>query len=208
MSFGFKTILVCALLCLNAFGQSSVGEKGTLADSIQKAIDGEAASKKKVAAAVAQNAVCPDPNKPCQHKSKKFDVWELSFRMPAKIAANKTYESAPFYAVILKKYELEEDCDNGEFHSPIEKERKFVQQAFPARKVFVEYNGCPNMNAVGYFFTGKTDASDERVLYMNYLAIYAGETLADAKKLLQQNKTEFPQAEIKRMKAQYTWLVQ
>ena len=52
------------------------------------------------------NDVCPDPAKPCQHKDKHFDDWELSFKMPAKLQANKTNSSAPFYGIILKTYTL------------------------------------------------------------------------------------------------------
>ena len=70
-----------------------------------------------------RNAVCPIPDKPCQSKEKEFADWELSFRLPAKIAPNKTYSSAPFYAVILKTYKSVEDCDGGEYIEAIEAER-------------------------------------------------------------------------------------
>ena len=39
----------------------------------------------------------------------------MSFKMPARLKANTPYKSAPFYAVILKTYEMDVDCDGGEY---------------------------------------------------------------------------------------------
>ena len=148
----------------------------------------------------AANAVCPDPAKPCHHKSKTFDDWELSFRMPAKIVPNKTYSSAPFYALILKEYGYVEDCDGGEFVIAQEEERKQLQRTQPGRKVFVDHD-CPNMAAVGYDFPGRADS--EKVLISNFLAIYAGQSKAEADALLAELKAKYPKAVIKRMTANY-----
>jgi hypothetical protein len=146
------------------------------------------------------NAVCPDPAKPCHHKNKKFDDWELSFKLPAKLVPNKTYSSAPFYALILKEYGYVEDCDGSEFVIAEEEERKALQRTQPTRKVFVDYQ-CPNMAAVGYDFEGRADS--EKVLISNFLAIYAGQTKAEANALLAELKGKYPKAVIKRMTANY-----
>jgi len=155
---------------------------------------------KTASSAKTSNAVCPDPKKPCHHAEKEFDDWELSFRLPAKIKANKTYKSAPFYAVILKKYD--EGCDELDVNPIVEPERLRIQKKYPTRKVFAEYS-CPNMNAVGYDFAGKMDAAGERFLYMDYIAIYAGTTLNEANQLLEKLRGEFPNAEVKKMTANW-----
>ncbi|HEX9963090.1 MAG TPA: hypothetical protein VGB00_19305 [Pyrinomonadaceae bacterium] len=154
----------------------------------------------KPAAKKISNAVCPDPLKPCHHGEREFADWELPFKLPAKIVANKTYSSQQFYAVILKKYE--DGCAEMDYDAKIEAERIRMQKAFPNRKVFAEYS-CPNMDSVGYEFAGKRDASGERVLFMDYIAVYAGETEEEAQKMLDDAREEFPQAVIKKMTANY-----
>lgn len=157
-------------------------------------------STPKPAATQAVNAVCPDPAKPCHHKEKRFDDWELSFRMPAKMAANKPYTSAPFYAVILKTYPMGEDCDGGEFIEAAEADRKREQANQLERKVFASYE-CPNMGAVSYEFDGKWDAKKENVLIGNFIAIYVGTTKAEADEAL--GSLTYPKAQLKQMKASY-----
>ena len=146
------------------------------------------------------NAVCGHPSKPCHHKQKGFDDWELPFQMPARLAANKTYSSAAFYAVIVKKYD--EGCDELDVNQAVEPERIKLQKRFPANKVFAEYS-CPNMSAVGYDFAGKMDEAGERFLYMDYIAVYAGESIEEAKRLREELLEEFPQAEVKKMTANF-----
>ncbi|HEX8736341.1 MAG TPA: hypothetical protein VF721_13515 [Pyrinomonadaceae bacterium] len=147
------------------------------------------------------NAVCPDPEKPCHHAEREFADWELPFKLPAKIVANKTYSSRTFYAVIIRKYD--EACgDEMDYDSRIERERLRIQKAYPERKVFAEYS-CPNMDAVHYDFAGKRDASGERVLYMDYIAIYAGETEEEANQILKEAREDFSQATLKKMTANY-----
>lgn len=148
------------------------------------------------------NAVCANPSKPCHHKSKKFDDWELSFKMPAKLTPNKPYKSAPFYAVILKTYKMDDDCDGGEYIEAVESDRKKEQANQLERKVFAEYQ-CPNMAAVNYDFEGKWDAAKENMLISNFIAIYAGATKAEAEKTLQFMKGEYPDAILKQMTASY-----
>ncbi len=148
------------------------------------------------------DAVCPDPAKPCHHKEKHFDDWELSFRMPSKMTPNKTYSSAPFYAVIVKTYEMAEDCDGGEYIEAVEAERKRLQSSEPGKKAFASYE-CPNMGAVNYEFDGKWDAKKDNIVIGNFLAIYAGETKEDADQMLKKLTSKYPDAKIKRMTAGY-----
>jgi hypothetical protein len=160
----------------------------------------DAQTRHTAALAKTSNDVCPDPKKPCRHREKNFDEWELSFQLPTKIKSNVTYSSAAFYAVILKKYDG--GCEELDFNSAIEPERVRVQKLLPTRKVFADYN-CPNMDAVGYNFGGKTDASGEQVLYTDYIAVYAGKSLNEANGLLIELRKKYPKAEVKKMTA--TW---
>jgi hypothetical protein len=148
------------------------------------------------------STVCPDPGKPCHHKEKRFDDWELPFRLPARLKANTPYQSAPFYAVILKTYPMGEDCDGGEFIEAAERDRRREQSNQLARKVFGSYE-CPNMVAVQYDFEGRMDASGESVKLGNFIALYAGETRAEAEEALRFMKSEYPQAMLKQMTASY-----
>ncbi len=150
----------------------------------------------------ASNEVCSEPAAKCDHKQKHFDEWELGFKMPAKLAPNKPYKSTPFYAVLLKAFEIDDDCDGGDYVIAIEKERKTVQKSELGRNVFASYQ-CSNMGAVDYDFAGKYDAKGENVLIGNFLAIYARTTSADAEKLLGSVKSNYPAATVKRMNATF-----
>lgn len=153
------------------------------------------------------NGVCPIPNKPCKHKDKEFAEWEISFRLPAKITPNKTYASAPFYAVLLKTHKSEEDCDGGEFIIALEDERKELQKSHPDRKVFASY-GCPNMDAAGYDFDGRWDKAKEMMLIDNFIAVYAGKTAEEAEVLRRSVRDEYPQAVVKKMTVSWERIVQ
>lgn len=151
------------------------------------------------------NFVCPEPNLPCQHAQKQFDEWELSFRMPKKLVPNKIYKSAPFYAVILRK--IEEGCDDLDFNPTVETERLRIQKKIPSRKVFAEYS-CPNMSAVNYLFEGKMDKSGERILYMDYIAVYAGVDEKEGREIFDLLRKDYPRAELKKMTAAYSQIEQ
>lgn len=181
-----KYLLCCAAFLIVCFGT----------------ISGFGQQRKSAAQA---NAVCFDPNKPCDHKSKKFDVWELSFKMPARLAANKTFVSAPFYAVILETFESAEECDGGEFIVQAEAARKRAQKKFAGRKVFADYQ-CPNLSSVGYDFDGRFIG--DKLALGNFIAVYAGTTKAEAEKILQSAKKDYPAARLKKMTANYERIVQ
>lgn len=151
------------------------------------------------------NFVCPEPNLPCHHKQKQFDEWELSFRLPARIVPNKVYRSALFYAVILKKYD--EGCDELDVNPTVEPERQRIQKLFPSRKVFAEYS-CPNMSAVNYLFDGKMDKAEEKILYSDYIAVYAGAGEAEGREIFELVRKDYPQAELKKMTVAYSQIEQ
>ena len=199
---------------MQASGELPVSKENSAASTDQAAVaagetNGETQAEATPRPAKKQplNAVCPDPAKPCRHPEKQFDEWELSFKMPSKLQANKSYESAEFYAVILKTYEMEEECDGGEYIEAAEAERRSEQKNHVGRKVFASYE-CPNMSAVIYEFEGRFDAKRERIVTANFIAVYAGETMEEAEEILREVKSRFPKAEIKRMKAIYEKIVQ
>jgi hypothetical protein len=205
LSLIFLFILGCKLGSTTAQNGAAVEKPN--GDTVSGAANGpepEATPKKTVAQA---NAVCPDPAKPCHHKQKRFDDWELSFKMPAKLPPNKSVKSAPFYAVILKTYPMGEDCDGGEFIEAAEADRKREQANQLQRKVFASYE-CPNMGAVNYDFPGRLDAKKESIVIGNFIALYAGTTKAEGEEALRFLKSEYPQAQLKQMTAVYELIEQ
>jgi len=153
-----------------------------------------------------QPEVCPDPKSPCKTPAKTFAAYELPFRLPGKLTRGKTYESLPFYAVILKIYD-NESCDADDHTESIERERLKIQLEYPYNKVFASYS-CPNLDAVDYSFSGKLDSTGERVLIMTFIAVYAGKTQARAIEFLSYVRTVYPNASLKQMKASYEILDQ
>jgi len=113
-----------------------------------------------------QGKVCPDPDHPCDG----FKPNELSFTIakPFKFDRGRD-KSQPFYAVILK---------SGPLCGINDSERLDAQKTFPGAKVFLHRHMCEDFN--------------DKVTYSNvnaksgFVAVYAGETEADAKKVLAQ----------------------
>ena len=217
-----ERLLTLAFVLLIAFGcklGSTTAENGTLAERTDEdnrgavannATAGNADPEATPGPAVAKqpaNAVCPDPAKPCHHKEKRFDDWELSFKMPAKLPPNKTVKSAPFYAVILKTYPMGEDCDGGEFIEAAEADRKREQANQLQRKVFASYE-CPNMGAVNYDFLGRWREDGETIQVGNFIALYAGTTRTEGEQALRLIKNEYPKAQLKQMTAMYEMIEQ
>lgn len=123
--------------------------------------------------------VCPDPARPCDG----FKSNELSFEITKKVDVERGRDkSLPFYAIILKTAKL---C------SITEEERQQVQAQFPRWKVFVHQYFCEDFG--------------DNVTYTNvnekygFIAIYAGETEGDARKLLSVVTKKFPDANIRKM---------
>jgi hypothetical protein len=151
--------------------------------------------------------VCPNPAAPCVKIINKgvktypngvdtviskgnniFEAADLSFKLPAKLTWQRNYYSANFYAIVLKIKPAVANknrasvsvCEQGYYS---EEERKAVQKMFPANKVFASRNGC-----AGYYF-GYTNAYEENEL-MEYMAVYAGKTEAEAKRFLKKVRAE------------------
>lgn len=205
-----ERLLTLSLLLVLALGcklGSTAAENGPAAEKsrIENTLPNTTAEPEatpKPAAVQTANAVCPDPGRPCHHNDKHFDDWELSFKMPAKLPPNKAVKSAPFYAVILKTYPMDQDCDGGEYIESAEADRKREQANQLNRKVFASYE-CPNMGAVSYDFPGRFDAKKESILVGNFIAIYVGITKAEGEEALKFLKNEYPQAQLKQMTAAY-----
>ncbi len=144
-------------------------------------------------------AVFPKPNARWSTPQKEFAPYELPFRLPRKLNANVDYESATFYAVVLLR-ENNPACDGGEYTVRVEKFRKQAQQRFPDRKVFADHQ-CPDMSAVSYSVEGKGSTTA-------MVAVYAGNSGAEALTVLKKARAAYPKAELKRMRVIYNWIVQ
>src|SRR4051812_46646159 len=155
-----------------------------------------------VSTAAQGGVVCGDPKAPCKSPHKEFAPYELSFKIPTRIRANTDYTSQVFFAVLLKRIAnmSDEDCDQREYGSKPENERKRVQAQFPDRKVFASFQ-CPDMGAVSYMVNGKNDTS-------TFLAIYGGQTQAEAEDVLAKVKAKYPSASVKRMQVVFEQIEQ
>jgi len=131
--------------------------------------------------------VCPNPESVCK-SSYAFKPYQLPFGIQEKLVFGKTYKSVPFYAVVLQSVRTNTSADCSHI---TEEQRLETQSLFPDRKVFASRFSCP----------------EELVLYtsvnqdFNFLAVYAGTTLAEAKQTLSKVNANghFPQANIRKM---------
>lgn len=138
--------------------------------------------------------VCPNPAAPCKSKHKKFETYDLPFALPKTIKPNVTYQSSPFFAVILKNW-ADSDCDGGEYSTAIEKFRLQAQKLFPDRKAFAD-NMCPDMGALGYSINGKPHVGA-------FVAVYAGENQAEADEVLAKVKEKYKGAKVAKMRVSF-----
>jgi hypothetical protein len=146
--------------------------------------------------------VCGDPGAPCKSALKAFAPYELSFQLPRRVKANVDYKSVPFFGVVLRTTAMDPDseCDQGEYSSKLEKERKRIQSMFPERKVFAD-NQCPDMGAVAYVVNGRPNTD-------TLLAIYGGESQAEAEQVLAKVKTRYPKAAVRKMQVVFQQIEQ
>jgi hypothetical protein len=141
-----------------------------------------------------QGKVCPDPARPCAH-TPDFRANELSFNIRTKFEFDRGRDrSQPFYGVILRSDKL---C------SIKEEERLRVQGLFPNRKVFVHQLHCSADGSADF---------GEKVTYTNvnrkvgFLAVYAGETEEEARKVLAEARAgPFKDATLRRMQAEIVY---
>ena len=133
-------------------------------------------------------AICGNPKLPCK-SSVTFQPNDLPFRLPENAVI---WESEFFHAVILKSMKVSmkdgsEDCD---VFIP-ETERLAAQELFPDHKVFT--SRCAEPGQLYY-----TNSSGQHLI----MAVYAGTTLAEAKRFLAAVKAtgQFAGANIRRMR--------
>ena len=129
--------------------------------------------------------ICGNPNVSCV-TSLTFEPYALPFQMPQ---SSVIYDTEFFYAVILKTVSTaNNNCDN---YIP-EQERLAAQTLFPNQKVFA--SRCAAPGEVSYSDTNPNT---------NFLAVYAGATLADANRMLATvlATRKFSGANIRRMRA-------
>lgn len=132
-----------------------------------------------------RNPVCGNPNQTCK-SMRTFEPFELQFRIPDGAVI---WDTDLFYAVMLKS--IKAPVDSCDVFIP-ENERLAAQTLFPNNKVFA--SRCFEPGGISYTNTS------ERAQFM---AVYAGATLADANRMLAQVKAtgKFPGASIRRMRA-------
>ncbi|MBC7929011.1 MAG: hypothetical protein H7Z38_00400 [Rubrivivax sp.] len=131
-------------------------------------------------------AVCGDPTARCRTEY-TFEPYNLPFFLSSNAVI---YETEKFYAIILKS--VRDDKLDGTIFVP-ETERIEAQQLFPHNKVFTSRdNGMPGDL---YYSSVKGD--------QKFMAVYAGRTQAEAKKMLAKVKAtgKFPGANLRRMHA-------
>lgn len=129
---------------------------------------------------VSQGKVCADPERPCEG----FKPNELSFSISRPFASDRGRDkSQPFYAVMLM---------SGPLCGIDDAERISAQKRFPGAKVFLHRYLCEDFG--------------DRVTYSNvhaksgFVAVYGGQTLAEAQLVLAQAKADgYPTANIRRM---------
>lgn len=132
-------------------------------------------------------SICGNPTKPCPTTA-TFESYDLPFRLPKNAVI---YDTELFYAIILKSVgKSADDCD---LFVP-ESERQTAQTLFPDHKVFA--SRCPDPATL--FYTNVS--SNHRIM-----AVYAGATLTEARRLLDAVKAtgKFPGANIRRMRTGY-----
>jgi len=132
--------------------------------------------------------ICHQPTTKCT-SAYAFAAHQLGFAIKEKLEWGKSYRSEEFYAVVLKSVKAAGDTRCA---FVTEQERLEEQKMWPTRKVFASHLNCP----------------EELVLYenadqnFNFLAVYAGKTLKEAQRLLNQIKVNprYSQAYLKRMR--------
>jgi hypothetical protein len=137
---------------------------------------------------VIQGRVCPDPARPC---GDDFKPNELSFEIGKRFDFDRGEDrSKPFFAIILK---------SGPLCGIPDAERLEAQGLFPARKVFLHRYLCEDFgDNVGYTNINKK---------AGFLAVYGGDSAAEAKKALAEVKAtgRFPDANVRKMQVYVTY---
>jgi len=129
-------------------------------------LTGDASAQRRRRQPAKHLSVCGNPNVTCV-TSLTFEPYALPFQMPQN---SVIYDTDQFYVVILKSVSTaNNNCDN---YIP-EPERLAAQKFFPNQKVFA--SRCAEPGQVSYSNTNPNT---------NFMAVYAGNTLADANRML------------------------
>jgi hypothetical protein len=151
-----------------------------------------------------RNTVCPDPAAPCSSSVVKFKPHQLSFKVLRKTGkeTGPLAVSASFYAVMLQS--TASNHSNPELkcssHVP-DDARLAAQKLFPERKVFASRYDCgEEADFFNYIDEGRKEFDQEQ----NFMAVYAGETLAQAQAMLKRVRVtgRFPGANLRKMHVQ------
>lgn len=114
--------------------------------------------------------ICGNPQVKCRTADFNFQVHEIPFEIPSNNAV--VVQSEAFYMVILKSVKPTSDANCENIFS--EEERLEIQELFPENKVFALK--CLSAGDLYY---------DNVPIDVNFIAVYAGKTLTEAKKFLQ-----------------------
>ena len=131
--------------------------------------------------------ICGNPQISCRTADANFQAHEIPFEIPKGAVI---YESETFYAIILKTVKLNSNtnCEN----AVSEKERLKFQELFKDNKVFALK--CSDAGDLYY-----TNIAND----VNFIAVYAGKTLAEANNFLKTVKAagKFKGANARKMQA-------
>jgi hypothetical protein len=133
----------------------------------------------------AQGRVCGNPTAQCP-TSFPFKPYDLPFVIKGKVQFAE-YVSNYFYAVVLKSVKAEKDGGDCAFIP--EEERLAVQRLLRGNKVFA--SRCAPEAQIVYEGVNRD---------YNILGVYGGDTKAAAEKVLQQLKSRYPDANIRRIR--------
>lgn len=150
------------------------------AGEAKEAEDAEQEMERVAKLVITQGKVCPDPDKPCDG----FRPNELSFAIAKPFAFDRGRDrSQPFYAVILR---------SGPLCGLPDSERLKAQGVFPRAKVFLHRHMCED-------FSDKVTYSGVNAK-AGFVAVYAGETEAEAQRVLAQAKSAgYADANVRRL---------
>jgi hypothetical protein len=141
------------------------------------------------------NRICSNPDLPCESEQYTFEKYDLSFKLPEKLTWLNTYQSESFYAILLKSVKTTTNKGNCQYVA--EPERLEIQAMFPNHKVFASHIGCNDVSPDMIAYTNVNSG-------YNFLAIYAGHTLKEAKQLLKEikKKTKFSDLNVRKMQVE------
>ncbi len=132
--------------------------------------------------------ICGNPQLKCRTADYNFQAHEIPFEIPSNDAV--IVQSEMFYMIVLKSVKPASDADCENIFS--ERERLEIQELFPDHKVFA----LKCLGAGDLYYDNITDG-------INFIAVYAGKTLTEAKAFLETVKAteKFKGANIRRTQA-------